>query len=760
MATGDVFGVGTSALLAFQRGLATTSHNIANVNTEGYHRQRTEFDTRVPLPSGNGYIGTGVDVTSVTRIFDQFLNTQVVTNTALTSQHSTYFNFASQVDNLLGDSATGLSSAMQGLFSSLHELADDPTSMAVRQVVLSEAESLVDRFHNLDDRLGVIESGINTLIRNEVAEINGIADNIAQLNGEIIALSGLSSQPPNDLLDQRDQLVAELAEKVSVNTVLQDNGTMSVFIGNGQNLVVGTNASTLSTQPSDFDASELEIVFSNRSDSIVITNAIQGGSLGGALAVRTEVIDPARNGLGLMAVAVADLLNSQNNAGLDLNGQFGDDIFSTLQVTVETSGNNSGVGVIGVDYGNIGGLVPSDYMLTYEGGDKYRLLRLSDNTNTIIDATLPIPEIDGLQINIAPGAAVGDQFLLRPFRQAPDQMEVVMSDPAGLAAAAPVRADASLSNAGNLSVTSLSVADLAAYQAGPTSYTVSTAVATSPTVGGGAGVPTPATLDYTLRINNVAVYESLTDPAPASLADLAALINAETGNTGVRAVVDGAGTGLYLLNDPPSAQPLAINETLLNAGGGTLAAGETVTGFFGGVMTAVGGEAQLNNSAVLTTANSYIVENNGGGLVTDGTYQSGGTISFNGLNLVLNGAPGVGDQVTLQPNAGGAGDNRNALIMAKLQTALTLRGGTADFQSAYGQLVAEVATNTRRAEVNRDAQMSVLTQVTEQRDSMSGVNLDEEAANMLRYQQAYQAAAQIIATGKNVFETLIGVVGR
>ncbi len=763
MATGDILGIGTSGLLAFQSSLATTSHNIANVNTEGYNRQRVELDTRIPIQTGAGFFGNGVDVTTVTRVFDQFLTTQISLNTSIASQYDTYHNFATQVDNLLGDASIGLSTSLQDFFNSFQQLADDPTSVPIRQVVLSEAQSLADRFHFLDERLNSIESGIKTLITNEVDEINAIALNIAEINQEIVTLQGVSGRAPNDLLDQRDRLIQQLSDKVSVSTVPQDDGTVNVFIGNGQNLVVGGIASTLAVEPSEFDPQQLEITFTNRSDTQTITKFLNGGTLGGALSVQDEVLDVVRNRLGLMSVGLAELVNNQNNVGLDLNGNFGVDFFSRPAVSVDAANSNTGLGAVSATFDDVSGLKPTDYLMTYEGGTTYRLVRQSDKANFIINTAQPIPVIDGLQFSIAPGSAVGDQYLIRPFNLSTSGFAVTITDTSDIAAASPVLAESSLLNAGNTTATSVTVTDVAVYQAAGSDYTVTMANLQTPAVGGGEGVPAgaSATLQYDLTINGVNIQSSATDPAIPDIATLAGRINAETANTGVRAVVDSAGTGLYLFNDPPGAQPIQIVESLSDGTGAALAAGDTATGFFGGVLTAAGGETSLTSATTLTSAGSYLIENGIGTLVADGAYTAGGTISFNGIDLVVSGTgPGLGDQIALSRNVGGVGDNRNALALAGLQTNLLLNGGTADFQSAYGQMVADVATNTRRADVNAQAQNALLGQIKDQREEISGVNLDEEAANMIRFQQAYQAAAQVIATGRLVFDTLVGVISR
>src|SRR3989344_3454358 len=279
MAGADTLGIGISGLLAFQRELATTGHNISNANTPGYSRQVVELTAQNPLPSGNGYIGTGVQVSSVRRSYDDFLTANIRSATASNSQLQQYYQLASQVDNLLADPKAGLTPSLQRFFDSVQTVSNDPTSTAARQVLLSEANALADRFHYLGQRLNDLRNGVNTQISSSVNEINSIASGIASINKQIIDAQGVGGgQPTNDLLDKRDALVVQLAQRVAVTAIPQDDGALNIFIGNGQTLVAGNTASALSVTTSTFDQTRSEIGYAVGGVATIITNSITGGT--------------------------------------------------------------------------------------------------------------------------------------------------------------------------------------------------------------------------------------------------------------------------------------------------------------------------------------------------------------------------------------------------------------------------------------------------------------------------------------------------
>lgn len=639
MPVGDALGVGVSGLLAAQRALAAASHNIANVNTPGYSRQRVETGTSTPQFSGNGYIGTGVQANAVTRVYDAFLTTQVRTNTAANSQLQSYYGMASQVDNLLADSQAGLAPALQDFFNAVQGVANSPASIPARQVMLGNAIALADRFHYFDRRLSELQNGVNTQLGTAVTEINSLAASIAKLNSTISVAQGSGTgQLPNDLLDQRDALLAKIATQVAVNTVAQDDGSVNVFIGNGQSLVLGTLANTLSTTPNAFDPSHYEVSIKVGNITSVISDGLSGGTVGGLLDFRNNVLDSTQNALGRVADGLATTFNTQHTAGQDLNGALGANFFTagSAQVLARSgSSPNTGNGVVSASISSVGALTASDYVLQNNAGT-YTLTRLSDNTVTTLSSFPGTPAtVDGITVSLSSGTInSGDSFRIQPTRNGAAAIGVAVTDTKKIAAAVPIRTIATLSNAGTGTVSSGTVLDA----------------------------------------SNVNLQQAVT--------------------------------------------------------------------------------------ITFTSATTYNVTGTGTGNPVGLAYTAGANISYNGWQIQISGAPATGDTLTVGANTGGVSDNRNALLLTGLQTQTTLASGTATYQSAYSQLVADVGTKTHQADINSKAQETLLNQVTQAREAASGVNLDEEAASLVRYQQAYQAAAQVIGTANSLFASLIDMLRR
>ncbi|MEA2094134.1 MAG: flagellar hook-associated protein FlgK, partial [Pseudomonadota bacterium] len=321
MASG-LLGIGTSALLTNQRALDTVGHNVANVNTPGYSRQNVELSARQPQGMGNGFAGNGVDVTTVLRSYDQFVTDELRSSTTGYVEQETLASLASGLDNLLADEFAGLSTALGSFFDALQVTADDPASTAARQVLLSEAESLTTRLHGLDNWMEDSRRGLATRVGTKVQEINQLASSIVSVNQQIMeARSSAGGQPPNDLLDKRDQLVLDLSAIVSVSTTAQEDGALNVFIGNGQALVLGVKQNTLELQNKIEDPGQYEVAISaGGSTSVNITGLVTGGELGGLLTFRDQVLDPALNELGRIAIELGSFMNAQHQLGLSLDG--------------------------------------------------------------------------------------------------------------------------------------------------------------------------------------------------------------------------------------------------------------------------------------------------------------------------------------------------------------------------------------------------------------------------------------------------------
>ncbi|MCB1759839.1 MAG: flagellar hook-associated protein FlgK [Gammaproteobacteria bacterium] len=662
---GGILDIGVSALLSFQHSLNTTGHNIANSDTEGYSRQRTLLATHTPQLRGVGWIGSGVKVVGVERLSDQFIATQVRSAQSVSSQLQTFAEHAERLDNVLADPNIGLDPAIQNFFDALQVMADDPASTASRQVVLSEAGSLVSRFHDLDRQFSDARVQLNQEMESLTDEINSLAQSIGRVNQNIVeAIGAAGGADPNDLLDQRDVLLGELSKRVDITIVPQDDGAWNVFIGKGQALVMGSNVATLGTQPDPADVSQHNILFTDSVGSRVVTDQLSGGEIGGLLDFRDQILDPAQNQLGLVAIGVSDRLNSQQQLGLDLDGNLGIAIFSTPSITPFPHSDNVSAVAVSAAVVDSGNLTASDYRLESDGGDLYTLTRLNDGQTFAINTGGAYPytstEIDGMTIGITGAATQGDRFYIQPTRTGASQITLKIDNPRFLAAAGPVRINSALNaDTGNPNTGSGAL--------------------TQPTVTTTANLPlaAPITLEWRADVNN-----------------------------------DGTA------DDP----------------------GFRITGGPGGTIA--------YDPATDNTGRSY-------------TFAAYGNMSF-----TVSGVPAEGDRYLIEHNGSGQGDNRNALAMAAIQQQNTLLGDTsgvaetATLQETYGQMVSDIGSKTRQAKVNSEASNGLLERHQTTLSSVAGVNLDEEAANLIRFQQAYQASAQVIAVANTLFDTLIGAVRR
>jgi len=375
---GGILGIALTGLNAAQAGIRTTEHNIANVNTAGYRRQEVNYAALQPMFSGAGYFGSGVGLEAVRSQYSQFLDNEVLLSETQQAKYETYSAAAGQVDKLLGDSSSGLSTAMDNFFSAVNELANDPTSNAARQVMLSAGENLAGRIRALDGKLRDYITAGNGEIAAVTTQANVYAGRIATLNNDIArAEAANGGTPANDLRDQRQQLISELNKLVNVSLVQQPDGSTNVFVGSGQPLVVGNSAYTLSTT-TDPNNTQLQVPTIDVGGTTLTLDSdlITGGKLGGLLSLREEVILPAFDDLNRIAVAMGTEVNRVHRGGLDYNLAAGGAFF-----TDPIAGAAGNTGTLRLTLGNDLQLVRSDYTLTYNGAN-YTLTRLSDGAVT------------------------------------------------------------------------------------------------------------------------------------------------------------------------------------------------------------------------------------------------------------------------------------------------------------------------------------------------------------------------------------------
>lgn len=363
----SIYDVGSSALNSMQRAIATTGHNIANVNTEGYSRQEVLLGTRTPERVGQVEIGTGVEVSNIRRAHDHFLMTDVQTRSSSNGYFQLYAKTAQSVDGLLADPSTGIAPAINQFFVAMEAVASNPSSIPEREVLLSQAEVLTQRFNYVDTRLSEFAEELNTRMANMTDNINALAIDIAQLNESIVSFKSGSRGMPNDLLDRRDQAITDLSNLIGVQTATQKDGSINVLIGKGQRLVTGSNAEQLRmVLPATQDGpSQLYLSVPSGAESEV-TSKLVGGELGGVLDAGLKLINKARREVGLLAAGITETFNRQHSQGSDLNGDQGQAFFSNLGATVVGSRDNSGLLTVAANITQEQNLTGDGYSIRYE----------------------------------------------------------------------------------------------------------------------------------------------------------------------------------------------------------------------------------------------------------------------------------------------------------------------------------------------------------------------------------------------------------
>ncbi len=626
----DVFGISVSALQAFQQAINVTSNNVANASTPGYDRETVNLTEAIPQSNGAATVGAGVVVSGINRAFSQAAANQLNTSQSSLGQLNALQNYSNQIDNLFGTTIGGLSTALQGFYGAFSDVANNPTSTASRQALISQAQSVSSSFQNASGQLNSLNTDVNSRITADVTQINSIAKAISTLNNQIVTGTAQNGgQQPNELLDQRDQLVSNLSQLVGISTTTDPNGALNVFVGNGQPLVLQGQVTSLTTVANQFNATQLEI--STSATSAVISNNITSGDLGGLLAARSQIINPALNQLGQIATALSQTVNSQQAQGMDLSGNLGAPIFSvgTPLATGSSHNTDAVTASVTVDANGLGALTANDYVLSFVGGTP-KLTNTADGTSVTPAGagTVASPyTAAGISIVLSGVPANGDQFLVQPTATAAGSLQVVLSNPAQIAAAGAVKTAAAGSNSGAAIISSGTVLD----SSNPNLLTPVTIAFTSPTT-------------YTI---------------------------------------------------------------------------------------------------------------NGG---APNAYTSGGNIAANGWQVQISGAPASGDSFTVTSNAGGTGDNRNALVAANAQNVGVLQNGTTSIAGGVSALITGLGSQAQQINTAQTAQAAVNSQALTSVQSTSGVNLDEEAASLLQWQQAYQAAAQALTIGNSLFTTLIDSV--
>lgn len=638
-----ILDVGTRALQANQIALQTAGNNIANVNTQGYSRQSVVFQTVEGQFTGGGYIGKGVDIATIQRSYSAFLTRQSTLAASTQSADTTRADKLKQLEGLFSVGTGSLGATINSMLNAFSDVASAPTDLTARTVVLTRMDETASRMRAASQQLEDLQTGITSELNEKISKINSIAQSIASVNDQIARANG-SGQPPNDLLDRRDQLVRDLNQYVQTTSIPATDGTVGIFIGGSQALVLGTSTAPVSLVQ-DFSGPTLNKLAITRSGTTITLdeNALSGGEVPGLLRFQNTDLVEGRNLLGRLTTAISIEMNAQHKLGLDLDGNVGSDIFTPPNINNVFAPTapailNSGTASLNLAISDPTQFQASDYEVDFSSATAGTITRRSDGKVTNFNFAAPPVSIDGITItNSGGGAVAGDRFLLKPFSTSASNIQRQFSSPRALAVASPVVAQMGTSNTGSLQQTSL------------------VARSNPPSV-------TPVTLTFT---------------GP---------------NTYTRSDAGGVFTytpGVPIEGTVPTTTPLTQWSLTLQ---GSPIAGDTVT---------------VNNSKVLDAA---------------------GTI-----NLKL--------------NAG------NATAMMGLRDVSLFDG--AALTDGYAGMIAQLGVRSQSANYAAETSSNMAANLEKERTGVSGVNLDEEAAKLLQFQQAYQASAKMIQISQSIFDTLI-----
>ena len=669
-----LIGIGLTGILSHQAALNTTGNNITNANTPGYSRQEVLFETQEGQRTGAGTIGSGVNVADIRRLANEYLVQQVREDSTLYGEQQALNSELSRLDNLLGGETTGLSNALNNFFASLQNAAEDPTSLPQRQLVLSEAKQVVNRFQALNQEFIQQRESIKTQMQQGVKDANTLLKSIAELNLAISESPGIAQgQMPNELLDKRDEKLRQLSELVSIKVTPADGSQVNVSLSNGLSLVVGSNASTLGTRENAEDPTRLEFTLNNGGRTLNIDEQITGGKLGGLLRFDTEGLKPAFDELGRIAIALSDTMNHQHEIGMDLEGELGGLFFTDInsleaqRSRVVPNGNNapSTTGQLAVEITDSSALPAGRWTLQFSGdGRSYELIDQVTG-KTVNQGRLPDPaqseiSMPGFNIRVEGGTFnAGDKYLIQPSRNAAESIGLVVNREEDLAFASPVRATTGDNNIGT------------------------------------------GKIDQGTMLNVRNPFTNSLLPAFQSSGQLA--------NGPITVEFDDPGTGLVFTVTDGSGNPIG----------------------------------PANRPYTPGVANELFSDN-----PADGA-------EYQGFQFKITGQPADGDTFEINYNSNGVSDNRNAELLAALGTANTLNGGSQNFSEGYAGLVEDIGVKTRQSQLDVDAGKTLLEQSTNQRESVSGVNLDEEAGRLIQYQAAYNASAQVMSVAQDLFNTLL-----
>lgn len=729
----SVLHIAYAGLKTASLGNSTTTHNISNATTEGYSRQVNHQEASYALGTGQGFFGQGSQVVTVRRAYDEYLNKQVNIAQSNYSYSQEYSDLLARIDNLLADATTGLTPVLQEFFKSVQDVADNPDIAATRQAMVSSTQTMITRYQSLQQTVDELEVEVNGQIGNSVEEINAICKEIGNLNNKITIVEGTTRQPANDLQDKRDLLISKLSEQIAVTTLTDAKGRISVFTGSGQRLVsevgeVTELAAKLSNNGSGRVSVNIVTVGDNTME--LPDRLITGGKLGGLIAFRQE-LDTATNELGRVAASMALVFNAQHAQGQDLlnnciadGDAFVADFFvmEDMQPKVSSyytnSKNDDGsykaeltatftdpeYGPL-VTEGNFYTMLTT-HNYTVEVADAGKYTFIDDTSGLEIKKDLSFADLKelaksyGFELNLTGDVTKGDKFYIQPTANAVHGLELnvaIASDHRLLATALPFETDSGSDNKGT--------------------GEISQATSTPLPVFSREIFFNPETRLYTSTIQ-------------LSFAEPNLKIQVQKTNA------DGTQTAENL----PAGTEIYYREA-----------------------------GAQEETKLTVNADGKLVDKDGNEAAGI-PYSQNISIAINGAVFSISGQPINGDTFNLGSNDGARLDSRNILAIGELQNHNTVAGnittnhtstedrGTTTLQGAYSAMVALIGTRAQQMNISAETQATVLQNAQDNKQSLVGVNLDEEYVNMIEYQEAYQAAAKCIETAQIMFDSIISAV--
>ena len=661
-----LLSVGTRALQANQVALQTAGNNIANVNTPGYSRQNVVLKSVEGQYTGGGYIGKGVELQTIQRNFSAFLTRQSALAGATASADTARSDKLAQLEGIFGGGSSGLGAAINDMLNAFSDVASAPTDLTARNVVLTRVDETAARMRASSQSLDDLQLGVTQELTQKISTINSLAQSIATVNGKIAQAQG-SGQPPNDLLDKRDQLVRDINQYIQTTSIPADDGTVGIFIGGSQPLVLGLTVADLSLGKDEFgDVLKSKLTMTRNGQATTFDeNMLGGGEVAGLLRFQNNDLAEGRNLLGRLTMTVSTAMNTQHSLGLDLDGNKGGDLFTPITFSsknvlppVAPATVNSAGASLTLTVSDTSQFIASDYEVNFASTTAGTITRKSDGQ--ISGFTLPaLPAaqdvtVDGLKLTMS--GNTGDRFLLKPFSTSASNINSVFASSRSLAVASPVAGKMGTGNTGSLQQVSVFARNNPA-------------------------LVTPVTLSFT-------------------------------------------GAGTYTRSDDPAVLPATPT-----------------------VFAYTPGQAIEANFPIVTP------------LASPPTYAA----ALAGWSVTLQGTPKAGDTFTVTPfNTSSIADLKlnagNASAMLGLRDAKLIDGGP--LTDGYAGLIAQIGIRTQSADYATKLSSSVAANLETDRTAVSGVNLDEEAAKLLQYQQAYQASAKMIQIAQGIFDTLIQTMGR